>query len=59
MAKVTTKAGDGGLTRLLDKERVPKSDPRIALLGTVDEATSVLRLACARSCCGCSAISTS
>lgn len=35
MAKVTTKTGDTGLSSLLGKERVPKSDPRIALLGTV------------------------
>ncbi len=45
MAKVTTKTEDTGLTRLLGKERMPKSDPRIALLGTIDEATSALGLA--------------
>jgi cob(I)alamin adenosyltransferase len=45
MAKVTTKTGDTGLTRLLGREHVPKSDPRIALLGAVDEATSALGVA--------------
>ena len=45
MAKVTTKTGDTGLTRLLGRERVPKSDPRIALLGAIDEATAALGLA--------------
>lgn len=45
MAKVTTKTDDTGLTRLLGRERVPKSDPRIALLGAVDEATSALGVA--------------
>lgn len=45
MAKVTTKTGDTGMTGLLAKERVPKSDPRIEALGAVDEATSALGLA--------------
>lgn len=63
MAKVTMKTGDTGLTRLLGKERVPKSDPRIALLGAVDEATdshaptAVMHM-CVKSYCACSAIST-
>ena len=33
MAKVTTKTGDSGMTGLLAKARVPKSDPRIEALG--------------------------
>lgn len=45
MAKVTTKTGDTGMTGLLAKERVLKSDPRIEALGGVDEATSALGLA--------------
>ena len=43
--RVTTRAGDDGRTSLFGKERVPKYDPRIALLGDLDEAQSALGLA--------------
>ncbi len=42
MAKVITKTGDTRLTSVVEKERVSKSDPRIALLGAIDEAASIL-----------------
>ena len=45
LAKVTTRAGDGGFTGLLGSERVAKYDPRIETLGAIDEATSALGLA--------------
>jgi cob(I)alamin adenosyltransferase len=45
MAKVTTGTGDSGYTGLLGEQRVPKDDPRMETLGTVDEATSALGLA--------------
>jgi len=45
MAKVTTGTGDTGYTGLLGEQRVPKYDPRMETLGTVDEATSALGLA--------------
>ena len=44
-AKVTTRAGDGGETSLFGKERVRKTDPRIAALGDLDEAQAVIGLA--------------
>lgn len=37
--------GDNGYTDLLGSERVPKYDPRIEAVGTIDEATSALGLA--------------
>ena len=40
-----TRAGDDGATGLLGKGRVPKSDPRIETLGTLDEASAALGLA--------------
>jgi cob(I)alamin adenosyltransferase len=44
-ARVATRTGDGGETSLFGKERVRKSDPRIAALGDLDEAQAVLGLA--------------
>jgi cob(I)alamin adenosyltransferase len=44
-AKVTTRTGDDGYTGLLGDARVPKWDPRIEVLGAIDEATSALGLA--------------
>ena len=44
-ARVTTRTGDGGETSLFGKERVRKTDPRIAALGDLDEAQAVLGLA--------------
>jgi len=43
--RVTTRTGDDGKTSLYGKERVPKYDERIALLGDLDEAQSALGLA--------------
>ncbi|MEO0399923.1 MAG: cob(I)yrinic acid a,c-diamide adenosyltransferase [Pseudomonadota bacterium] len=40
LTKIVTKGGDGGQTSLGDGARVPKTDPRIALLGDVDELNS-------------------
>jgi cob(I)alamin adenosyltransferase len=41
-ARVTTRTGDGGDTSLFGKGRVRKTDPRIAALGDLDEAQSVI-----------------
>ncbi len=43
--KIYTKTGDQGRTSLLGGLRVEKSDPRIELLGTLDELNSVLGIA--------------
>jgi cob(I)alamin adenosyltransferase len=40
-----TKTGDDGYTGLLGEGRVPKEDPRIEAVGTLDEATAALGLA--------------
>src|SRR5947209_20557783 len=45
MAKGTTGTGDTGYTGLLGDQRVAKYDPRPDTFGTVNEATSALRLA--------------
>jgi len=45
MAKFYTATGDDGFTGLLGEGRVPKSDPRIEAVGTLDEATAALGLA--------------
>lgn len=47
ISKVTTRVGDGGETHLGDGSRVPKSSPRVAAYGTVDELNSLLGLALA------------
>jgi cob(I)alamin adenosyltransferase len=44
-ARVTTRTGDSGETSLFGKERVRKTDPRIAALGDLDEAQAVLGVA--------------
>lgn len=44
MSKITTKNGDGGMTNLVNKSNVPKSDLRINLLGDLDELTSFIGL---------------
>jgi cob(I)alamin adenosyltransferase len=44
-ARVTTRTGDGGETSLFGKGRVRKTDPRIAALGDLDEAQSVIGVA--------------
>lgn len=45
MARIYTRAGDGGETGLLDGRRVAKSHPRIAASGDVDELNAALGLA--------------
>lgn len=40
-----TKTGDDGFTGLLGEGRVPKEDPRLEAVGTLDEATAALGLA--------------
>jgi cob(I)alamin adenosyltransferase len=44
-ARVTTRTGDAGETSLFGKGRVRKTDPRIAALGDLDEAQSVIGVA--------------
>lgn len=44
MSEITTKNGDGGMTELVGKKNVPKSDLRIQLLGDLDELTSYVGL---------------
>ena len=44
LSKITTKTGDGGPTGLGDGSRVPKTHPRIAAIGEVDELNSVVGL---------------
>ena len=41
---VSTKRGDEGMTDLMYGRRVPKSDPRVAAYGTVDELNAALGL---------------
>ncbi|HEY4188277.1 MAG TPA: cob(I)yrinic acid a,c-diamide adenosyltransferase [Polyangia bacterium] len=43
--RIYTKAGDGGQTRLVGGQKVPKNAPRIDAYGTVDELMSCLGLA--------------
>jgi cob(I)alamin adenosyltransferase len=49
MSRFFTRGGDRGYTSLIGGQRVPKNDPRIELLGVLDEAVSTLGLA--RSVC--------
>lgn len=44
---IYTKTGDGGETGLFGGGRVPKSDPRVAAYGTVDELNAALGIAVA------------
>ena len=46
---VSTGHGDDGTTTLLGSGRMPKNDPRIIILGDVDEASSFIGLARAES----------
>jgi cob(I)alamin adenosyltransferase len=43
--KIYTRTGDAGQTGLVDGSRVPKSDPRMAAIGDVDEANSAIGVA--------------
>ena len=45
--KIYTRTGDDGTTGLVDGSRLPKSDPRMAAIGDVDEANSAIGLAIA------------
>lgn len=45
LTKIYTKSGDGGESGLGDGTRRPKSDPRFAAIGAVDEANSAIGLA--------------
>lgn len=47
MAKLYTKTGDAGQTRLGGGQRVPKNDPRIACIGEVDELNAAIGLCAA------------
>lgn len=42
--RVTTRTGDDGSTSLYGRARVPKHDPRIGLVGDLDEAQSAMGL---------------
>ncbi|MDD2700026.1 MAG: cob(I)yrinic acid a,c-diamide adenosyltransferase [Sideroxydans sp.] len=44
LSKITTRTGDDGTTGLADGSRLPKDDPRIAAIGSVDELNSQLGL---------------
>jgi cob(I)alamin adenosyltransferase len=43
--KIYTRTGDAGETALFDGTRVPKTDPRVAAYGDVDELNAVLGVA--------------
>jgi len=42
LTKIYTRGGDAGETSLGDGSRVPKTDPRVAALGDVDEVNSLV-----------------
>ncbi|MDI3259947.1 MAG: cob(I)yrinic acid a,c-diamide adenosyltransferase [Sinobacteraceae bacterium] len=48
LSKIVTRTGDAGETGLADGSRLPKSAPRVAALGEVDELNCVLGLLLAR-----------
>jgi cob(I)alamin adenosyltransferase len=45
LTKIYTRKGDAGETGLVDGSRIAKSDPRMAAIGDVDEANSVIGVA--------------
>jgi cob(I)alamin adenosyltransferase len=47
LSKIYTKTGDDGTTALGDMSRAPKSDPRVAAYGAVDETNAALGVALA------------
>ncbi|GAB7043537.1 MULTISPECIES: cob(I)yrinic acid a,c-diamide adenosyltransferase [Catenuloplanes] len=47
LTRIYTKAGDGGSTRLVDNELVPKTSPRIAAYADVDETNAAIGVAVA------------
>ena len=48
ISRVVTRTGDGGETSLADGKRYPKHHPRLALIGSLDEANSFIGLLAAR-----------
>ena len=52
ISRVVTRTGDGGETSLADGRRYPKHHPRLALIGTLDEANSFIGLLAARAAAG-------
>jgi cob(I)alamin adenosyltransferase len=44
MAKIYTRSGDAGETSLLGGRRVPKFDPRIEAIGSIDETSAAIGL---------------
>ena len=42
MSNFYSRSGDDGTTGLLGNERLPKDDPRIEAVGSIDEANAVL-----------------
>ncbi|MEM9705660.1 MAG: cob(I)yrinic acid a,c-diamide adenosyltransferase [Pseudomonadota bacterium] len=49
LTKITTRGGDAGQTSLGDGSRVPKTDPRIGVIGDVDELNSWVGVVLAQS----------
>jgi len=47
LSRIYTKTGDDGTTALGDMSRAPKSDPRVAAYGAVDETNSAIGVALA------------
>ncbi len=47
LTRIYTRTGDGGQTRLVDMSLAPKTDPRVAAYGDVDEANSAIGVALA------------
>ncbi|MGB3407972.1 MAG: cob(I)yrinic acid a,c-diamide adenosyltransferase [Jannaschia sp.] len=45
LSKIYTRTGDKGTTALGDNSRVPKTSPRVAAYGTVDEANATIGMA--------------
>jgi len=45
LTRIYTSAGDDGTTRLPDNSSVPKTDPRVAFSGALDEANCAIGLA--------------
>lgn len=45
LSRIYTRTGDDGTTGLGDGSRVPKTDPRVAAFGTVDEVNAAVGLA--------------
>ncbi len=44
LSKIYTRTGDDGRTGLADGQRVDKSDPRVAAIGSIDETNSTIGL---------------